>query len=335
MAATRRVLDGRTTLSIVIPCYDEAKVLPLLFRRLEEAAPGWHTDFEVVLVDDGSTDETWRLIRERNRLDPRWKGIQLSRNFGQQAALWAGLRRARGRVIAFLDADLQDPPELLDAFLRAWAEGFDVVYGIRRRRPEGFLKRLCYRGFYRLLDRLSEAPIPKDAGDFSLIDRRVARTMLRSREHRPFLRGLRARAGFRQLGIEYDRHGRAEGNAKYTLPKLLSLAHIGLTSCSTRPLHLAGSLGLIGLAGFLACLFPAVKVDATFLAVVFLGAIQLCCLGILGSYLARITENTSGQRPCVVRRTCGCAAGHQRIGDKRRRLRPRGSGHSPPRPMSS
>lgn len=220
-------------LSVIVPCCNESAVLPQLFDRLQALAPSWGLDYEVLLVDDGSVDRTWDLICHFHRRDRRWKGIRLARNFGQQAAIGAGLQAAQGRAMVLLDADLQDPPELIADFLDHWQRGWHVVYGVRAERPEGWWKQLCYRSFYWLLGRCSPTPIPLDAGDFCLMDRRVAAALRRCREQRPFWRGLRAWVGFRQLGVPYARHSRQAGRSQYTMRKLLRLAADGFDSMTT------------------------------------------------------------------------------------------------------
>src|SRR5688572_3582524 len=234
-----RAVGPGTCLSVVIPCYNEQEVLPLLYERLNSAAAGWGVDYEVILVDDGSRDATWPLMQEIHASDPRWKMLSLSRNFGHQLALWTGLCAASGEIVVVLDADLQDPPDILGPFFKKWEEGFDVIYGVRRRRKEGLFKRAAYYLFYRLLSFLANVEIPLDTGDFCVMDRRVVRVITRSSERRPFVRGLRAWAGFRQVAVPYERHGRAAGEAKYTLLKLLRLAFDGILSSSIQPLRVA------------------------------------------------------------------------------------------------
>jgi dolichol-phosphate mannosyltransferase len=318
-----RTLDQQTTLSIVIPCHNEASVLPLLFSRLNTVAQHWPMRLEVIVVDDGSSDESWSLLNDFHAVDPRWKAIRLARNFGHQLALWAGLRHAHGDLVAILDADLQDPPEVLATFFPRWSEGYDVVYGVRTRRKESLWKRLAYFGFYRLVAALSEIAIPVDAGDFCLMDRRVAAAILRSREAEPYLRGIRAWVGFRQIGVAYERQARAAGDAKYTWRKLLRLATSGIFSCSTRPLRLATHLGFaISLLSFLASGFtllqrvfadqfariglrPVPGFATIVIAVFFLGGVQLICLGILGEYVGRIYENVKGRPRFVADKRLG------------------------------
>jgi dolichol-phosphate mannosyltransferase len=308
-----RKLDQQTTVSVIVPCHNEEEVLPLLFGRLNAVADQWPMRLEVILVDDGSSDGTWGLLNDFHAIDPRWKAVRLTRNFGHQVALWAGLGYAHGQLVAILDGDLQDPPEVLAEFFPFWTKGYDVIYGVRKRRRESLWKRLAYFGFYRLVAALSDVAIPVDAGDFCLMDRRVVKTILQSREVDPYLRGIRAWVGFRQIGVSYQRPARAAGNAKYTLRKLLHLATSGIFSCSTRPLRLATHLGFaISLLSFLASGFtllqrifadqfariglrPVPGFATIVIAIFFLGGVQLICLGILGEYVGRIYENVKGR----------------------------------------
>lgn len=322
-ARDRARRGGGLRLSVVVPCYDEEAVLPLFFDRLNAALASCDAVAEVILVDDGSTDGGAQVMEGFHRRDPRWKSIHLARNFGHQVALWAGLGAARGDVVAVLDADLQDPPELLPAMLDRWAAGYDVVYGVRRFRKEGAVKRAAYLGFYRLLARLSETAVPLDSGDFCLMDRRVVEVIRSAPNRRPFVRGLRAWVGFRQCGIEYERHERAGGTAKYTFPKLFRLALDGILSSSLRPLRLATILGAaVSATSFLGALFtlaqrlfaetfsswglaPVPGYATTVISILFLGGVQLMTIGILGEYVGRIYENVDGRPIYVVARTVG------------------------------
>jgi glycosyltransferase involved in cell wall biosynthesis len=308
---------------VVIPCFNEQEVLPLLFERLNAAAVKWGTRYEVVLIDDGSADATWELARQCHAVDSRWRAVRLARNFGHQAALWCGLRHATGDVVVVLDADLQDPPEVVPQLLARWAEGYDVVYAVRTKRKEGPFKRLAYFVYYRVLATLSEFSIPLDSGDFGLMDRRVLDTMTQTHEPGPFVRGLRAWVGFRQTGVVYERDRRAAGEVKYTLRKLMQLAINGILSSSTRPLRLATYLGLIVSAtAFIGAIFTLLqRVFATqfariglepvpgfatiVIAILFLGGVQLLCLGILGEYVGRIYETVKGRPTPTVRDVLG------------------------------
>jgi polyisoprenyl-phosphate glycosyltransferase len=322
-SALPRVLGPDTKVSVVIPCYNEQDVLPLLYQRLNAAAQAWHVDYDVILVDDGSRDETWQAMRAIHTSDPRWKMLSLSRNFGHQLALWTGLCAAQGDCVVVLDADLQDPPDILPAFFKKWEEGFDVVYGVRQRRREGIFKRAAYFIFYRILSFVANVEIPLDTGDFSVMDRRVVRVITSSPERRPFIRGMRAWAGFRQAAVPYDRHGRAAGEAKYTLLKLMRLAFDGILSSSIQPLRIASYLGVIVSAlAFVGVVFtllqrvfieqfaaiglrPVPGFATTVIAILFLGGVQLFCLGILGEYIGRVFETVQGRPATVVAETLG------------------------------
>jgi glycosyltransferase involved in cell wall biosynthesis len=318
-----RTLGRHSKVSVVIPCYNEQDVLPLLYERLTAAAKAWGVDYEVILVDDGSRDTSWEQMRQIHASDPRWKMLGLSRNFGNQLAVWTGLCAARGEIVVVLDADLQDPPDILAAFFKKWEEGYDVIYGVRRKRKEGILKRTSYFLFYRLLSFLANVTIPLDTGDFCAMDRRVVRVITRSSERRPFIRGLRAWAGFRQVAVPYERQGRAAGEAKQTLVKLLKLAFDGILSSSIQPLRMASYLGIIvsGLA-FLGVIFtllqrvfadqfaaiglrPVPGFATTVIAILFLGGVQLFCMGILGEYIGRVFETVQGRDPTVVAEALG------------------------------
>jgi len=322
-AGSTRALDRGTTVSVVVPCYNEERVLPDLIERLKNAADSWGTAYEVILVDDGSRDGTWSLIERQCALDRRWRGVALGRNFGHQVAVWAGLDHASGDVVAVLDADLQDPPEVVGGFLERWAEGYDVVYAVRTKRKEGILRRSAYFLFYRILAALADIEIPLDSGDFSVVDRRVVDAILSSREQEPFIRGLRSWVGFRQIGVTYERAARAAGVEKYTLSKLVRLAASGLVSFSSRPLHVATIFGFaiaaLAAAGavftFVQRIFaswfaeiglrPVPGFATTVIAILFLGAVQLICIGILGEYVGRIYDNVKGRPQYTVGQTVG------------------------------
>lgn len=313
-------------ISLVVPCYNEHRVLDALYERLSASAKSWNEQYEVVLVDDGSQEETWRKLTAIHTRDPLWKIIRFSRNFGHQTAVSAGIFYAKGDCIIILDADLQDPPEELHRFLTKWREGYDVVYGIRTKRKEGIFKKAAYKIFYRILMRFSQVPIPYDSGDFCLIDRKVADLLRIMPERNRFVRGLRAWVGLRQVGIIYERQARKAGEPKYTFSKLLQLAVDGVFSFSTLPLRLATYLGLfVSFVAFLGVVFtflqrifarrfeqiglgPVPGFATIVIAILFLGAIQLVCLGIIGEYIGRIYEEVK-QRPLwVVRESLGITA---------------------------
>lgn len=310
-------------LSVVIPCYNETAVLPLLHERLTTVLPALGPEWEVVFVDDGSTDDTWQRLVELDDPEGRFRAVGLSRNFGHQTAVAAGLAHARGDVVAVLDADLQDPPELLGECLKSWRDGDDVVYLVRQKRKEGWLKRSLYSAFYRLLDRFSAISIPRDSGDFCLMDRRVVDVIVSMPERHLFLRGLRAWTGFRQRALPYERPARVAGETKYPFFKLVGLATDGLFSFSIVPLRLATWFGLLSVLlasgwglfvlawrvlgfsflGHTAAELPGWS-GGVLLAILF-GSIQLMFLGIVGEYVGRIYEETKGRPRWVVKSVHG------------------------------
>ncbi|MFH1921855.1 MAG: glycosyltransferase family 2 protein [Planctomycetota bacterium] len=310
-------------ISIVVPCYNEKEVLDELYQRLSAAAESWGEPFEVIVVDDGSEEDTWRRIEAIHQRDPRWKAVRFSRNFGHQTAVSAGIARAAGQAVIVMDADLQDPPEQLHRFLAAWREGYDVVYGVRRKRKEGPLLRVCYHLFYRILAGAANQPIPTDSGDFCLMDRKVVDLLNAMPERNRFVRGLRAWVGFRQMGVEYARDARQGGEPKYTFARLVRLAVDGLFSFSTVPLRLATYLGMIvSTIAFLGAVFTLVQrlfadwfariglepvpgFATTVIAILFLGGVQLICLGIMGEYIGRIYDEVKGRPSWIVRQTLG------------------------------
>lgn len=309
-------MSQRPRLSIVVPVHNEASNLPELFGRLTAVLSGAGVTYEIIIVNDGSTDESLSLLREFHAQDARLKVINLARNFGHQVAISAGLDHARGEGIVLMDADLQDPPEVIPDFLRKWDQGYQVVYGTRRKRKENVFKRSAYAVFYRLLRQVSDIEIPLDTGDFSLIDARVADVMRTMPERARFVRGLRSWVGFRQIGIEYPRSSRHSGDPKYTFSKLLKLALDGLLSFSILPLRLAVYLGLsiaaLSFLGSLYYLWGRLMSDlaipgfaTTIIVVLFLGGVQLVTLGILGEYLGRVYEEVKARPLYVVGETLG------------------------------
>ncbi|HEU5322427.1 MAG TPA: glycosyltransferase family 2 protein, partial [Methylomirabilota bacterium] len=230
-------------LSVVVPVLNEERSVPELCRRVRAALAPTRLDFELLFVDDGSTDGTAGLLRALHEEDPRVKCVHLARNFGHQAAISAGLRAAGGDAVVVMDGDLQDSPELLPGFVERWRAGYDVVYAVRERRPESWPKRAAYRVFYRALSRLSQIDVPVDSGDFSLMDRKVVDVLNAMPERTRFVRGMRSWAGFRQTGVAAARGERFAGRAKYTYRKLLRLALDGFFGFSYRPLQLASVFG--------------------------------------------------------------------------------------------
>jgi dolichol-phosphate mannosyltransferase len=310
-------------ISIIIPCFNEEAVLPELFGRLGMVAAAWGLEAEFVCVDDGSHDRTWELLKLQHARDPRWRAIAFARNFGHQIAVSAGLFYSTGDVVVVLDADLEDPPEVITQLIAKWREGFDVVYAVRKKRKEGLFKRLCYWIFYRLMARLVAFDVPLDSGDFCLLSRRVVEIINALPERNRFVRGLRAWSGFRQTGVRYERAARFAGNPKYTFSKLVKLATDGLFSFSTVPLRMATYLGLsVSGIAFLGVLFtflqkifseqfkriglePSPGFPTIVMSVLFLGGIQLICLGILGEYIGRIYEEVKGRPLWILRDSAG------------------------------
>lgn len=323
------------TVSVVVPCYNEQAVLPELFKRLSAAGATWGTDYEVICVDDGSQDETWKLLKQQHAADPRWGCLSFARNFGHQIAVSAGLHYAIGDAVVIIDADLQDPPEDISKLIQKWREGYEVVYAVRQKRKENFLKRACYWGFYRMVSFLVPFEIPLDAGDFCLVSRRVVKVINDMPERARFVRGLRAWVGFKQIGVSYERGARAAGRSKYTMKKLFKLAWDGIFSFSAVPLRLAAYLGfIVSLVAFLGALFtfcqkifatefaaiglaPSAGFPTIVISILFLGGVQLICLGILGEYLGRVYDEVKGRPLWVIRDSAGLRAAERMKVDER------------------
>jgi glycosyltransferase involved in cell wall biosynthesis len=312
-------------ISVVVPCYNEEEVLPELFRRMKGAAESWGLDWEIICIDDGSSDNTWNLLLEQHKKDPRWSAISFSRNFGHQTAVSAGIFHATGDAVIVIDADLQDPPEELHRFLNKWQEGFDIVYAIRHKRKEVFFKRISYWLFYRLMSKMIDFELPLDSGDFCIMDRKIVDILNSMPERNRFVRGLRAWSGFKQTGLVYDRPARAAGNAKYNFKKLRRLAIDGIASFSTVPLAIASHVGLwiSGLSFLGVFLFILQRIFPVFFesiglgpkpgfaiinAILFLGGVQLLFLGILGRYLGRIYDEVKRRPPWIIREHVGLQA---------------------------
>ncbi len=306
-------------ISLVAPAFNEAEGIEELYRRVCAASAAWGEDFELVIVDDGSRDATLQIL-ERLAADPRLKVISLSRNFGHQAAVSAGLMHTKGDIVAVVDADLQDPPEVLQPFFDKVREGWDVVYAIRTKRKEGLIKRACYYLYYRLLRSLAGIDIPLDAGDFCVMRREVVDAMNELPERNRFVRGLRTWVGFRQSGLAYERHARHAGQPKYTLAKLFKLAADGIVNFSYRPLQFISILGLLVAllsitGGFLAVLQYLVDFSvlgfnprhapgwtSLVFAILFSSGVQLLCMGILGEYVGRVFEEVKRRPVWLVRK---------------------------------
>ena len=308
-------------LSLVVPVKDEEKAIaPFLARVvavLEAIEDPVAKSFEILFVDDGSSDTTLELVRQAHARDPRIRCISLSRNFGKEAALSAGIDLARGKSVVPLDVDLQDPPEALPSMIAKWRDGYDVVYGVRdNRETDSFPKRLTADLYYRAHNWLSTDKIPEHAGDFRLLDRRVVDVIRRMPERNRFMKGLFAWAGFRQAAVSYHREERMIGTTKYNYWKLWTLAIDGITSASTVPLRIWSylgatvALGALGYAIFIIVrtLTSGIEVPgyaSMMVAVLFLGGLQLLSLGVLGEYVGRILTETKGRPLYVIREKIG------------------------------
>ena len=300
-------------LAVVIPVFNEEAVLPEFYRRLAGALRDSPDAWEFLFIDDGSTEGSLEFLRGLAVQDPRVRVLSLARNFGHQAAISAGLDHAAGAAaVAILDADLQDPPELLNELVRHWHMGYEVVYAIRRTRRASPVKRFCYHAFYRFLGRIADVDIHPDAGDFCLLDGRVVGILRQMRERNRFVRGLRSWVGFRQIGVEYDRPERAAGRTHYTWKRLIKLARDGIFSFSYAPLRLAlysGGASILLSLGLMAwVLYQRLTqashvpgVTTTLLAVLFFGGWQLFILGIVGEYIGRIYDEVKGRPLYLVR----------------------------------
>jgi polyisoprenyl-phosphate glycosyltransferase len=306
-----RVDVGAARISVVVPMFNEAEVLPTFHQRLRAALAPWAGRLEVIYVDDGSSDASVETVKALRLADPSIALLRLSRNFGKEIALSAGLQVAGGDAVVVIDADLQDPPELIPSMIGKWQEGFDMVLMRRREREgESWFKRTSAHVFYRLLNRLGEIEIPEDVGDFRLMSRRVVEALNAIPERQRYMKGLFAWVGFPQVIIVYDRPGRVAGTAAQNYRRLWSLAGEGITSFSVRPLRLASLLGMTTSA--IALVTTAFYVIKTLLygdpvqgfptlivAILLLGGLQLLSIGVLGEYLGRMFMETK-RRPLYV-----------------------------------
>jgi polyisoprenyl-phosphate glycosyltransferase len=304
------VIEDRVTptLSVVVPCYNEAEGIGAFHRCLAGVMERLHETWEVIYVNDGSRDATSRLMQELHRADPHIAVVNLSRNFGKEIALTAGLDHARGAAVVVIDADLQDPPEVIPELVAAWREGNDVVYAKRRvRHGETFLKRVTADLFYRVMQALGGVQMPRDAGDFRLMSRRVVDALLRLRERHRFMKGLFAWVGFSSKAVLYDRAPRYAGRTSWNYWRLWNLALEGITSFSVMPLKVATYFGLLvavfaGLYGMqlivrtLVFGNPVAGYPSLMAVVLFLGGVQMVMLGVIGEYLGRIFNEVK-QRP--------------------------------------
>jgi len=296
--------------STVIPIYNESEIIPELVRRMKAVIDGLDSPAEVILVDDGSSDSTFEILSAVHQKDSRFKTLRLSRNFGHQVAITAGIDNAHGDAVILMDGDLQDPPELLPELIAKWKEGYHVVYTYKRSRKEHFLKRMAFSSFYRLMHTFSQISIPMEAGNFSLMDRRVIQVIQHMPERNRLISGMRAWAGFKQTGVEFDREARYAGKPKMTLKRLVNLALDGLISFSNAPLRLSIYIGLVTAA--ISFLIAAYVIYAkiftnqailgwasTIVAITFIGGMVLLTLGVIGEYIGRIYDEVK-QRPIYI-----------------------------------
>jgi dolichol-phosphate mannosyltransferase len=304
--------------SLIIPIYNEEENITEMYRRLHHVMEQLDGDVELILIDDGSRDRSLKMMRELHHRDNRVHYLSLARNFGHQIAVTAGLNFVQGKCIIVMDADLQDPPELILTMLEKWHQGYQVVYAQRiSRQQESRLKRLTAYLFYRILRRLAKVDIPVDTGDFCLMDRQVVDILNSMPERNRYIRGLRAWVGFRQTSVLFERNPRFAGDVKYTFGKSLSLAIDGIISFSTVPLRLATYLGIISAAiamimiilvlywRIFAPVSHLIGYTLITISMFFLGSVQLICIGILGEYIGRIYEEVKGRPLYTLKETGG------------------------------
>ncbi len=299
------------TFSIIVPVYNEISCIDELYNRMTQAMDSTGEPWELILVDDGSTDGSTDSIKAYADKDDRVRPVIFARNFGHQIAVTAGLDYSRGKAVVIIDSDLQDPPEVILDLIKKWQEGYQVVYAVRSERAgESWFKTFTASLFYRLIFKITDVKIPLDTGDFRLMDRSVVDVLNKMREKHRFLRGMSAWVGFKQIGVSYKRQARFAGETKYPLKKMLKLALNAITSFSYFPLQLATYLGFIA-AGISILAIPVVIVTriigtqaffgqaTTLIAVLFLGGVQLISLGILGEYVGRVYDEVKG-RPLYI-----------------------------------
>ncbi|HVU68487.1 MAG TPA: glycosyltransferase family 2 protein [Ktedonobacteraceae bacterium] len=302
----------RPVYSIVAPVFNEEETLPHFYERIVKVMEQLGESFELLLINDGSRDRSYRIMQELHEQDPRVHAIDFSRNFGHQIAISAGIDHARGQAVIVMDTDLQDPPEVIPDLAARWKEGVEVVYAQRARRlGESRFKLITASAFYRLIARITSVNIPRDTGDFRLMDRRVVEVLITMREQHRFMRGLSAWVGFRQEAVQYERQERFAGETKYPLSKMIRFSMDAITSFSHVPLKLATTFGfflaglsLLGIviAAIARVFFGVITGQAsTLVLVLFLGGVQLIFLGILGEYLGRIYDEVRSRPLYIVR----------------------------------
>jgi polyisoprenyl-phosphate glycosyltransferase len=305
-------------LSLVVPMFNEAGNLDRLFDRLAQVMADLGESYEIVCVDDGSRDDTVARALEHHRRDPRIKVVELSRNFGKELALTAGLRHTSGQAVVMIDADLQHPPEVIKDMMREWRQGFEMVIAVRRHRDdESAVKRLAAKVFYEVFGRVSEVRLPPGAGDFRLLDRKVVKVLNAMPEHARFMKGLYAWVGFRQTIIPFDVAERSHGETKFNLFRLWRLAIDGITSFTSVPLKVWTFMGMVvasfallyGLLFIVKTLILGIDVPgypSLIVAITFFSGVQLISLGVIGEYLGRVFAEVKNRPLYVVREAHGC-----------------------------
>ncbi len=301
----------KPTFSVIAPIFNELENIPELYPRMRDVMDQTGEPWELILVDDGSTDGSTEVIRKLADNDPRVRPVIFARNFGHQIAVTAGIDYSRGDAVVIIDADLQDPPEVILNLVEKWRDGYEVVYAVREEREgESWFKRITASLFYRLIFRITDVDIPLDTGDFRLIDKKVVAVMKQMREKHRFLRGMSAWVGFKQIGVKYKRKPRYAGETKYPFNKMFKLALNAITSFSYFPLQVATYIGFIA-AGLSVLAIPIVAIlrlttgtallgqATTLIIVLFLGGVQLISLGIIGEYIGRIYDEAKG-RPLYI-----------------------------------
>ena len=305
--------EGADLISIVIPCFNEEGNVAEVYSRVTSVLQSLEVGYELIFVDDGSTDRTCEMLTSLCASDDRAVLIELSRNFGHQQAIYAGLEHARGDALIMMDADLQHPPALIPKLLEKWREGYDIVYTVRKDPPgTALFKKATAKFFYRLVNFFAALHIPENSADFRLLDKEVVKHLRSLREKAKFLRGLVEWMGFEKYAIYYEASPRYAGRTKYSVIKMVKFAFDGITSFSTLPLHIATILGV--LVSILSFLYAAYAIymrlftreavpgwTSVLVALLFLGGIQLLCLGVIGEYLGRVYEEAKNRPPYIIR----------------------------------
>ncbi|WP_377863724.1 glycosyltransferase family 2 protein [Bacillus sp. R86525] len=306
-------------ISVVVPMYFEEEVAQECYNRLKSVMLQNNINYEFVFVNDGSTDRTMEILSEIAANDYRTKIVNFARNFGHQIAVTAGIAAAKGDAIVIIDADLQDPPEVIPELIAKWEEGYEVVYAKRKQRKgETWFKLLTAKYFYKFLNYMSDIDIPKDTGDFRIIDRKVADVFNQMTERNRFIRGMMSWVGFRQTYVEYERDERFAGETKYPLKKMIKFASDGIIAFSTKPLRIVMSLGLLSVLISIAVLLYTITVKiigndtqtgwaSIMVAITFFSGIQLLGLGIVGQYIARIYDESKNRPIYIVKETINVA----------------------------